>query len=51
MIEPIGAARRRRPKWPSATQKRNVVGLLYTTKINIIFVGLAAGMEEKQNYH
>ena len=41
-IKPQDAARRRRPVGPSAIQERNVVGLLYTTKIIIIFVGLAA---------
>ncbi len=51
MIEPMGAARRRRPFGPSAIQERNAVGLLYTTKINIIFVGLAAGTADAKNYH
>ena len=40
-------ARLRRPVGPSAIQERNVVGLLYTKKINIIFFGLAASTAEK----
>ena len=40
----LGAARRRRPVGPSAVQERNFVGLLDTTKIKFIFVGLAAGL-------
>ena len=47
MSKQLGAARRRRHVGPSANQERNFVGLLDTTKINIIFVGLAAGTAEK----
>ena len=47
-IKPQDAARRGRPVGPSAIQERNVVGLLYTTKIIIIFVGLAAGADNQK---
>ena len=41
-IKRVGAARRRRPAGPSASPEFNKVELWATTKINIIFVGLAA---------
>ena len=41
-IKAQSTARRRRPAGPSAIQEPNVVWLLCTTKIIIIFVGLAA---------
>ena len=44
----MDAARRRRPKGPSAIQECNDVGLLYAKKINIIFFGLAAGTVEEK---
>ena len=48
LVESMGAARRRRPYEPSAIQERNVVGLLYTKKIKIIFFGLAAAAAKER---